>query len=232
MDTHYVNYTADNTVTGLLRRVYGWMAIALGITGLTAFIVGNSPALLERVVSTGPLLLLILIQLGLVIFLNARIATMSYTTALISYLLYSFLNGITLSVIFLIYTQSSIATTFFICAGMFAVMALYGYYTKADLSALNSFLFMGLIGLIGAGLVNMFFKSQGFDFIIAAAGVLIFTLYTAYDVQMIKRLGQQLIGTGEEVNKAALICALKLYLDFINLFLYLLRFFGQQRRSE
>lgn len=225
-------YIVDNSVTGLLRRVYSWMSAALAITGLTAYVVGTSPTLLQNFTNPAAMLLLILAQLGLVLFLSARISSMTYPTALISYLLYSFLTGLTLSTIFLVYTQGSIALTFFICAGMFATMALYGYYTKADLSSLDSFLFMGLIGIIIAGLVNMFFKSQGLDLIISAAGVLIFTLYTAYDVQMIKRLGQQLMGTGEEVSKVALICSLKLYLDFVNLFLYLLRFFGQQRRNN
>lgn len=225
-------HIVETAMPSLLRKVYGWMGLALGLTGLTAYVVGTTPELISRVATPGALILLLLVQLGLVIFLSARIATMTRASALISYIAYSILSGLTLSTIFLVYTQGSIALTFFICAAMFSSMAIYGYYTKADLSSLDSFLFMGLIGLILAGLANMFFKSQGFDLIISAAGVLIFTLYTAYDIQMIKRLGQQLIGNGEEVDKVAIVCALKLYLDYVNLFLYLLRFFGQQRRND
>jgi len=214
----------------LVRRVFGWMTLGLSITGLTSILVNLIPNI-QRAVAMNPgiMLVLILIQLGLVLYLSFGLQKMSREVAIASYLFYSFLTGITLSTLFLAFTGASLALTFLICAGTFAAMSIYGLITKSDLSGLGSFLFMGLIGLIIAGVVNIFLKSAQFDFITSIFGVIIFTLFTAYDVQMVKKMGLVMLGTGADMTKVSIISALKLYLDFVNLFLYLLRFFGQKR---
>lgn len=217
---------------GFIQRVYGWMALALGISATTAYTVASSPALMGALYGNfGLMILLVLAQFGLVMSLQLALPRMSTGTAGIVYLAYAVLSGVTLSSVFLMYSIESLVITFAATAGMFAVMALYGYFTDSDLSSLGSFLFMGLIGLIIANVVNAFIGSADFSLITSAFGVMIFTLFTAYDVQMIKRLGSQMYGSSEDMFKVSLIGALKLYLDFVNLFLYLLRFFGQQRRN-
>jgi FtsH-binding integral membrane protein len=170
-------------------------------------------------------------ELGLVFYLSARIQKIQASTASALFIGYSVLNGLTLSVVFLAYTSSSIAGTFFITAGMFGAMAIYGLVTKRDLSGWGSFLFMGLVGIIIASIVNIFLKSSGMSWMISLIGVFIFTGLTAYDVQRIKTIGEEGImaqGT-EAIGKGAIMGALTLYLDFINLFLMLLRFFGGSR---
>ncbi len=214
----------------LLHRVYGWMAAGLATTAITAYIVANTPAFVEVLFKNIWLIFVLFIaQLALVVFLSFRIQRMSFVTAVVTFLLYSLLTGVTLSSIFFVYTQSSIAITFAVAAGMFFAMALYGFFTKADLSGMGNFLLMGLIGLIIALFVNMFLRSTTFDYIISAFGVVIFSLLTAYDVQRIKMLSQQLEASGMSAMNIAILGALMLYLDFINLFLYLLRFMGQRK---
>ncbi len=215
-------------VNEFIRSVYNWMAIGLALTGFTAYYVAHTPALLEAV---APLFIVfILAELGLVFFLSARIAKMKASTATSMFVIYSLLNGVTLSVIFLIYTQASIFSTFLVTALTFGACSVYGMVTKKDLTSMGQFLFMGLIGIIIASLVNMFMRSPMMEYIISFVGVLVFTGLTAYDTQKIKEmaLSQPADASGSMVRKGAIIGALKLYLDFINLFLFMLRFLGNR----
>ena len=211
----------------VMRKTFGWMALCLLITALAAMGVVNS-GLFYQIASSGAMWLLIIAELVVVFVLSARIHKMSVTTATIMLIVYSALNGATLSVIFVVYSLGSIAKTFFITTGMFGVMALVGATTKRDLSKMGSILFMALIGLIIASLVNLFLRSSGLDWIISLIGVVLFTALTAYDVQRVKRLATETdLYDDTQVGRLAVISALSLYLDFINLFLYLLRFFGR-----
>ena len=213
----------------LMRKVYLWMALALFITGITAYGVASSPNLIESIVTNRLLFFgMIFAELGLVIYLSARLHKLSLTSATLLFILYSILNGATLSVILLVYTLASIAKTFFICAGTFAVMAVYGYTTKRDLSSMGKLLLMALIGLIIATLVNIFLKSSGLDMIISYVGVLVFVGLTAWDTQKIKQMLSTVEFMDESAQKMALIGSLSLYLDFINMFLYMLRIFGSR----
>ena len=213
----------------LMRKVYVWMTLALVITGFTAYGVANSPGVLQAIY-TNPVIFwgLIIAEFALVIGVSAAINRLSLTTATLMFLLYSVINGAMLSSIFLVYTQSSITTVFFITAGTFGAMALVGYTTKTDLTTMGKYLFMALIGLIIATLVNLFLKSSGMTMILSYVGVLIFVGLTAYDSQKIKEMLLQAPDAGEGAQKLALLGALTLYLDFINLFIYLLRIFGKK----
>ena len=211
----------------VMRKTFGWMALCLLITALAAMGVVNT-GLFYQIASSGAMWLLIIAELVVVFVLSARIHKMSVTTATIMLIVYSALNGATLSVIFVVYSLGSIAKTFFITTGMFGVMALVGATTKRDLSKMGSILFMALIGLIIASLVNIFLRSSGLEWIISLIGVVLFTALTAYDVQRVKRLAAESdLYDDTQVGRLAVISALSLYLDFINLFLYLLRFFGR-----
>lgn len=214
----------------LMRKVYVWMTLALVLTGITAYGVASSPGLMMTIFQTPAIMWgLIIAELAIVIAISAAINRLSLTTATLLFVLYSVLNGATLSLIFAVYTMSSIANVFFITAGTFGVMAAYGYFTKRDLSSWGRLLLMALIGLIIATLVNVFLvKSSGFDLILSYAGVLIFVGLTAYDTQKIKQMLAMQTDMGEGAQKVALLGALSLYLDFINLFLYLLRIFGRR----
>ena len=214
----------------LMRKVYVWMTLALVLTGITAYGVASSPRLMMTIIQTPAIMWgLIIAELAIVIAISAAINRLSLTTATLLFVLYSVLNGATLSLIFAVYTMSSIANVFFITAGTFGVMAAYGYFTKRDLSSWGKLLLMALIGLIIATLVNIFLvKSTGFDLILSYAGVLIFVGLTAYDTQKIKQMLAMQTDMGEGAQKVALLGALSLYLDFINLFLYLLRIFGRR----
>lgn len=214
----------------LIRKVYVWMTLALVLTGITAYGVASSPSLMMTIFQTPAIMWgLIIAELAIVIAISAAINKLSLTTATLLFVLYSVLNGATLSLIFAVYTMSSIANVFFITAGTFGVMAAYGYFTKRDLSSWGKLLLMALIGLIIATLVNVFLvKSSGFDLILSYAGVLIFVGLTAYDTQKIKQMLAMQTDMGEGAQKVALLGALSLYLDFINLFLYLLRIFGRR----
>jgi FtsH-binding integral membrane protein len=213
----------------LMRKVYVWMTLALVITGFTAYGVANSPGVLQAIY-TNPVIFwgLIIAEFALVIGVSAAINRLSLTTATLMFVLYSVINGAMLSSIFLVYTQSSITTVFFITAGTFGAMALVGYTTKTDLTTMGKYLFMALIGLIIATLVNLFLKSSGMTMILSYVGVLIFVGLTAYDSQKIKEMLLQAPDAGEGAQKLALLGALTLYLDFINLFIYLLRIFGKR----
>jgi hypothetical protein len=214
--------------TVFLAKVFNWMAIGLGLTAVTAFITASTPAILQAIYPIH--IILALAELGLVFFLSARIQKISVQTATGLFLAFSVLNGLTLSVILLIYTMTSIASTFFITAGMFGSMAIYGMVTKKDLSGMGSFLMMGLFGIIIASVVNMFLGSSMMSWVISAIGVIVFTGLTAYDVQKITQMGAAgIMEQGDiAVHKMAIMGALTLYLDFINLFLMLLHFSGNR----
>ena len=215
----------------LMRKVYVWMTLALIITGVTAYGVAHSEVLMQSVYdSRGVFWALLLAELGLVYGISRFIDRLSLTTATLLFILYSALNGATLSVIFLAYSADVITKVFFITAGTFGVMAAFGYFTKTDLTGLGKLLIMALVGLIVASLVNLLLlKSSSFDLILSYIGVLVFVGLTAYDSQKIKRMLAQAEDMGEGAQKTALMGSLTLYLDFINLFLYLLRIFGRER---
>lgn len=221
-------YMTSSAAGTLMRKVYSWMALALAITGLAAYYVAHSSLIFT--ILGNPLIFwgLIIGEVALVFGLSAAINKLSLTTATLMFILYSLVNGVTLSSIFLIYTSTSITQVFLITAGTFATMAFIGYTTKKDLSSMGKFLFMALIGLIIATLVNLFFKSSGLDLILSYVGVLIFVGLTAYDSQKIKEMCNSMEYADEGAQKLALLGALTLYLDFINLFIYLLRIFGRR----
>ena len=213
----------------LMRKVYVWMTLALVITGFTAYGVATSPGILQAIYTNQILFWgLIIAEFALVFGVTAAINKLSLTTATLMFILYSVINGALLSYIFLAYTASSIATVFFITAGTFGVMALIGYTTKTDLSSMGKILFKALIGMIIATVVNLFVKSDGLTTILSYVGVLIFVGLTAYDTQKIKNMLLEAPDAGEGAQKVALLGALSLYLDFVNLFIYLLRIFGRR----
>ena len=213
----------------LMRKVYVWMTLALVITGFTSYGVATSPGILQAIYGNQLLFWgMIIAEFALVIGVSAAIHRLSLTTATLMFILYSVINGALLSYIFLVYTASSVATVFFITAGTFGAMALLGYTTKTDLSSIGKYLIMALIGLIIATVVNLFIQSTGFTLLLSYVGVLIFVGLTAYDSQKIKQMLLQVPDAGEGAQKLALLGALTLYLDFINLFIYLLRIFGRR----
>lgn len=213
----------------LMRKVYVWMTMALAITGICAYGVATSPNIMQMIYGNSMTIwVLFIVELGLVFYTTARIQKLSLTTATTLFIIYSALNGVTLSGIFIVYSMTSIAKVFFITAGTFAAMALYGYFTKTDLSKIGNILFMALIGLIIATVVNLFLKSAMFDLILCYIGVGIFVGLTAWDSQKIKHMLAMQVDMSESAQKIALMGALSLYLDFINLFLYLLRIFGNR----
>ena len=221
--------TADQVVVRqntLIRQVYAWMGAGLAITAFMALITLSSPAILNAV--TGNKLVfygLMIGELALVFTLSGAINKLSATTATLIFITYSALNGITLSIVALVYTANSITSTFVITGGMFGAMSVYGYMTKRDLTSFGSFLFMGLIGVVIASVVNIFVGSSAVSWVISGIGVIVFTGLTAYDTWKIKELAAQ----GIEGRKPAILGALTLYLDFINLFLMLLRLTGSRK---
>ncbi|MBQ3403215.1 MAG: Bax inhibitor-1/YccA family protein [Synergistaceae bacterium] len=234
----YENYTpyitgADSieAVNTLFRKVYQYMAIGLILTSLTAWLTASTPAMLRMFyTSQAPLIIVAVAEIGLVIFLGAAISRLAASTALMLFCLYSVLNGITCSAVLLVYTSESVYTAFLSTAGMFGAMSLYALYTKRDISSWGSFLYMGLFGLIIAMVINMFVGSTAAEMGISIIGIIIFMGLTAYDTAKIKALaGSADMMDGEAFGKIAVIGALELYLDFINLFLYLIRLFGKRR---
>jgi len=218
-------------VNSFIRSVYNWMAIGLGITGFVAYYIANNESL-RQLIFTNQILFfgLIIAEFALVIAISARIQKMQASTATALFVLYSALNGATLSLIFLIYTASSITSTFFICAGTFVACSVYGWTTKRDLTSVGGFMTMGLIGIIIASVVNIFLRSPAMYMIISYIGVIVFVGLTAYDTQHLKNMAMTQPDGVEAavVRKGAILGALKLYLDFINLFLMLLRIFGNR----
>lgn len=219
-------------VNDFVRSVYNWMGVGLALTGIVALYVSSNETMM-RLIFGNPLIFFVLIiaELGMVFALAGAVNRISAGTATALFVIYSALNGVTLSFIFLAYTSTSIVSTFFICAGTFAACSIYGWTTKKDLTSWSGFLTMGLIGIIIASLVNMFIKSSAMGMIISYIGVIVFVGLTAYDTQKLKNMAlTQPAGVdGAVVRKGAILGALSLYLDFINLFLMLLRIFGSSR---
>ncbi len=233
MDSVPLKQTQVQTrVNEFIRSVYNWMAIGLALTGFTAYYVANTPALVQAIFGNQILFFgLIIGELALVFIISARIQKMQASTATALFVVYSILNGATLSFVFLVYTASSITSTFFVCAATFVACSIYGWTTKRDLTSMGGFMTMGLIGIIIASVVNMFFRSSAMSMIISYIGVIVFVGLTAYDTQHLKSMALTQpddIGAGV-VRKGAILGALKLYLDFINLFLMLLRILGGSR---
>jgi FtsH-binding integral membrane protein len=215
-------------VTAFLRAVYGWMCVGLAITAAVAYVIAGSPALTGALAANHFLfLVLFLAQLGVVFFLSARIDRIAPGTATLLFVLYAALTGVTFSVILLAYTGASIATTFMVTAGMFGALAVYGTTTSRSLSGVGQFVFMGLIGLILASVIGMFWQSAALQFLISVVGVVVFTGLTAWDAQRLKMMATQ-VPEGQ-ARSYAVLGALSLYLNFINLFLFLLRFTGGRR---
>jgi FtsH-binding integral membrane protein len=219
---------ATDRVNAFLRGVYGWMSAGLAITAVTAWLVAATPALVMTIVTNRVLFWGILIaQLGIVFGLSARVQTLAPATASLLFIVYSALTGLTMSVILLAYTGQSVATTFMVTAGMFGALAFYGTATRRDLSGLGSFLFMGLIGVVLASIVGLFWHNDALQFVISFIGVIVFTGLTVYDAQRLKAMA--LATPGGAIGSYQIVGALTLYLDFVNLFLFLLRFTGSRR---
>ena len=224
------DYAMSTAFPALMRKVFVWMTLALAITGLTAYGVATSPAILSLIFSSKVTFFgLIIAEFALVFAISGAINRLSLSTATMLFILYSVINGATLSSIFFAFSVATISKVFFITAGTFGAMALVGYTTKTDLTSIGKLLFMALLGIIIASVVNMFVASSGLDLILSYVGVLVFVGLTAYDTQKIKQMCQAAPDASESTQKLALIGALSLYLDFINLFLYLLRIFGNNR---
>lgn len=220
----------ERDVASFLSKTYGWMALAMVITALAAWLVGNNVAYQEMLFTGYRPLVLVGVEVALVLGLSFALNRISAATASLLFVAYSLVNGLTLGVIFLVYTQASIFSTFIVCAILFGVMSLYGYFTKKDLSSIGRLLFFALIGIIIASVVNMFLGNSMLDLVISAIGVIVFIGLTAYDTQKIKGYAQDAIGNDESsYRKLTIISALCLYLDFVNLFLYLLKFLGNRR---
>lgn len=221
--------TSDQVIVkqnALIRQVYAWMGAGLAITALMALFTLSTPVVINAIAGNRILFFgLVIGELALVFTLSGAINRMSAAVATLLFVAYSALNGVTLSILALVYTANSIASTFVITAGMFGAMSIYGYMTRRDLTSLGSFLFMGLIGVVIASVVNIFVGSSAVSWIISGIGVIVFTGLTAYDTWKIKAMAAQ----GIEGKKPAILGALTLYLDFINLFLMLLRFTGDRR---
>ncbi len=219
-------------VNSFIRSVYNWMAIGLALTGVVAFFTAHNPTMRSLVFGNQMIFFgLIIAELGMVFYLSARIQKLQASTATGLFVLYAALNGITLSFIFLAYTSTSIASVFFICAATFVACSIYGMTTKRDLTSLGGFLFMGLIGIVIASVVNIFIQSSAMAMIISYIGVVVFVGLTAYDTQKLKNMALTQPADIEAgvVRKGAIMGALSLYLDFINLFIMLLHILGQQK---
>lgn len=217
-------YAFEKTEQGFIQRVYQWMAAGLAITGAVSMMVAGNPGLL-RAMSGGLFFLVMIAELGIVIWLSSQIMKISASAAITGFVVYSILNGLTLSFIFLVYTAASVSSVFFITAGTFAAVSLFGWTTKSDLTSARGFLVMGLIGVLIASLVNLFLNSPVLYWIISYVGIAVFIGLTAYDTQKLKEMHR----AGAASDQLAIMGALQLYLDFVNLFLMLLRLFGRRR---
>ncbi len=221
---------SNNTVSVYFSRVYNWMAIALLLTGVVAYYVAGSESMMQAIVGNRILFFgLIIGELFLVGYISRMVHKISASTATMLFILYAVLNGLTLSVLFMVYTSASISSTFLITAGTFGAMSAYGYFTKKDLTKIGNLAMMALIGIIIASVVNIFMRSEMMHWIITYLGVAIFVGLTAYDTQKLKTIANRGFDNGENMEKSAILGALTLYLDFINLFIFLLRIFGDRK---
>jgi uncharacterized protein len=219
---------ASTRIAVFLRAVYGWMFVGLAVTAAVAWYVASSPAILSAIAGNRLLFwAVILAPLGLVFWLSARVATLAPTTAAILFLVYSGLTGIMFAFVLLAYTGQSVANVFFVTAGMFGGLALFGTVTKRDLSGVGQFAMMGLIGVIIASIVGIFWQNDMLQFVLSVCGVVVFTALTAYDANRLRAMALAL--PEGKTGSYAIVGALSLYLDFINLFLFLLRLFGRRR---
>ncbi len=226
----YTDSTALAITNTFFRKVYLWMTAGLALTALASFLMLSSASAQQLIFGNRMIFYgLIIAELGLVIAMSAAINRISASTATLMFLGYSALNGVTFAAIFMIYTNSSIASAFLVTAGTFGAMSVYGYATKRDLTGWGSFLFMGLVGIIIASVVNIFLQSEMIYWVTSYIGVFVFVGLTAYDTQKIKQIGQAGFANEQDRHKAAILGALRLYLDFINLFLMLLRIMGNRR---
>lgn len=220
----------QSSISSFMYKVYGWMSVGLAVTAALSYYLAATPGFVETIATHSWVFFgIVIFQLALVMGLSFLINRMNYVTALGCFLLYAASVGLTLAPIFLIYTTGSIYLTFVSTAGMFGVMCLYGYFTRSDLTTVGNISMMALIGIIIASLINMFLKSPMMDYVISGIGVLVFTVLTAYDSQKIKHMAQGLMADEQTRSKIAILGALTMYLDFINLFLFLLRFLGNKR---
>jgi FtsH-binding integral membrane protein len=217
----------DEGLRSFMLSVYNYMGLGLAITGLVAFFVAQSPALYEPLLFSPLKWVVMLAPLGFVFFLSFKIQTMSVSGAQMTFWAFAAVMGLSMASIFLVFTGASIARVFFITAGMFGAMSLYGYTTKRDLSGMGTFLFMGLIGIIIASVVNIFLQSSALHFAVSVIGVLVFVGLTAYDTQQIKQMYYEL-DNSDVAGRKAIMGALRLYLDFINMFMFMLQFFGSR----
>ncbi|MGB8366865.1 MAG: Bax inhibitor-1/YccA family protein [Candidatus Babeliales bacterium] len=226
------DYPITSRIHSFMYSVYAWMTCALLLSAFTAYYISATPTVFNWIYSnTFVLIIVVVAQIGLVIGLSLWLPRLSLLAALVMFFAYAGLLGVTLSIIFKLYTTVSIFATFITAGGMFGAMALYGYMTRTDLTTVGNISVMILFGLIIALLVNLFLKSATVDLIISGIGVIIFSLLTAYDTQKLKKLAQRMLAEQETMQKVAVLGALMLYLDFINLFLFLLRFMGRQREG-
>jgi hypothetical protein len=224
----YVDTRLSEQVAGFLSAVYRWMGAGLAITAVTAWLVSRSPQLTASIATNRPIFWgLVIAQLGIVFALSARVEKLAPATAALLFIVYSALTGVTLSLILLVYTGASIASTFLVAAVMFATVALYGTVTHRDLTGAGRFFFMGLVGIVMASIVNIFWQNDGLQFVVSVIGVIVFTGVTAYDAQRLRAMALAL--PSGQTGSYAVVGALALYLDFINLFLMLLRFIGHRR---
>jgi FtsH-binding integral membrane protein len=215
-------------VAAFLRAVYGWMCAGLGVTAATAWLVASTPSLVQGIVThRWAFFALMIAQLGIVVFLSARVQRLAPATAALLFIAYSLLTGVFFSVVLLAFAQESVAATFVVTAGMFAALALYGTVTKRELSGLGQFAMMGLIGVVIASIVGIFWQNDLFQFVLSVCGVVVFTGLTAWDARRLR--GMALALPEGQTGSYAILGALTLYLDFINLFLFLLRLFGRRR---
>ena len=223
-----VSAAAAERVSAFLRAVYGWMCVGLGVTAVVAYAITASAAVVQTIASNHLLFLgALAVELGLVFYLSARVQSLAPNAAMLLFLLYSGLNGVTLSVVLLAYTGASVATTFVVTAGMFGALAAFGSTTKRSLAGAGQFFFMGLVGLVLASILGLFWHSDALQFLISVVGVIVFTGLTAWDAQRLKHMATELPEGRSGAN--AIVGALSLYLNFINLFLILLRFTGGRR---
>jgi len=225
----YATGTRDSAVIRFFNAVYSWMAVGLAVTAGVAWYVSAHTSAMKAIFSPGAMIGIFVAELFLVIVISSAIHKINATAATALFVLYAALNGLFLSSIFLVYTLSSVATAFIACAGMFAVMSVYGMFTKTDLTALGKILFMALIGLIIASVVNFFFHSPVFTWLVSYAGVIIFAGLTAYDTQRLQQIAVSTQGDAAMASRLSVNGALILYLDFINMFLFLLRILGRQK---
>ena len=221
----------DTRVGVFLRAVYSWMAGGLAITALTASVIARSPSIVTAIATNrGWFWALAIAQLGVVVVLSARVQQLAASTAALLFVVYAALTGVTMSFVLLVYTGESVSSTFLVTAGMFAGLAAYGTLTQRSLAGMGQFLLMGLIGVVLASLVGLFWHNDGLQFVISVIGVLVFTGLTAYDAQRLRSMALS-VGEGQS-GSYAIVGALTLYLDFINLFLFLLRFTGNRRSRD